>query len=168
MKLGNRNQDENDLIDRDLSDRGKDSNVRTSTLSVLWFAFPHLIDCWFHPLSEFKCIKIQIKQQAQYIQYLLKSNVDQIPDMFLDSRVIFFLSSQPLQCFICAFGRTFVTFYLEFQVLRYLLTPFNRLSVLRKESMYVSFVLQCIACNRCKINIDNLSLWSHIIFEIAQ
>ena len=62
MKLGNRNQDENDLIDRDLSDRGKDSNVRTSTLSVLWFAFPHLIDCWFHPLSEFKCIKIQIKQ----------------------------------------------------------------------------------------------------------
>lgn len=69
MKLGNRNQDENDLIDRDLSDRGKDSHVRTSTLSLLWFAFLHLIDCWFHPLSESKCIKIQIKQEAQYIQY---------------------------------------------------------------------------------------------------
>lgn len=66
VKLGNRNQDkknvvENDLVDRDLNDSGKCSNTRISTLFALWFAFPHLIDCWFHPLSESKYIKIQIK-----------------------------------------------------------------------------------------------------------
>ena len=75
-KLGNRNQDEknveeNDPVDRNLNDRGKCSNMKISTLSALWFSFPHWIDCWFYPLSESKYTKIQIKWEAWYIGYLL-------------------------------------------------------------------------------------------------